>query len=83
LGLVATSASRFFVSLGVAIVASWKLTVVNFLFIPFLIAAVYVNNKNVKENAARTINTEEQGVKVCDRQMICDCMGEGYMCTHA
>ncbi|KAK2159078.1 hypothetical protein NP493_1733g00018 [Ridgeia piscesae] len=64
LGLVATSASSVFVSLGVAIVASWKLTVVNFLFIPFLIAAVYVNNKNVKENAARTINTEEQGVKI-------------------
>ncbi|KAK2159079.1 hypothetical protein NP493_1733g00033 [Ridgeia piscesae] len=64
LGLVATSTSSLVVSLGVALTCSWKLTVVNVLFMPLLVAAGYVSVKNRKENAARTMVMEEQGVKI-------------------
>ena len=83
LGVVAISGSSLVVSLGVALFASWKLTIVNFLFVPFVIVAGYVNNKNIKESAARTMATEEQGVKVCHRKMLCVRRDEVYICSHA
>ncbi|KAK2168081.1 hypothetical protein NP493_1245g00033 [Ridgeia piscesae] len=64
LGLVAIAVSSLIVSLGVALAASWKLTIANLVFIPFLIAAGFAYGKDIKGSAQRNMDTAEQGGKI-------------------
>ena len=70
MGLVGIAVSSLIVSLGVALAASWKLTAVNLVFIPFLIAAGFAYGKDIKGSAQRNMRTAEQGGKVGDRKSI-------------
>ncbi|KAK2159081.1 hypothetical protein NP493_1733g00026 [Ridgeia piscesae] len=64
LGLLFIAASSLFVSLGVALTSSWKLTLVNLLFFPFLFAAGIVYGKNIKGSAQRMMDTADKGGKI-------------------
>ena len=70
LGLLFIAASSVFVSLGVALASSWKLTLVNLLFFPFLFAAGIAHGKNIKGSAETMMDTADKGGKVCDQKSI-------------
>ncbi|KAI0217659.1 ATP-dependent translocase ABCB1 [Lamellibrachia satsuma] len=64
LGNVFLAASSILVSLLVAFLSSWKLSVVILLFIPILIAAGFAHGKDVRGSAQRSMRAAELGGKV-------------------
>ncbi|KAI0233433.1 ATP-dependent translocase ABCB1 [Lamellibrachia satsuma] len=64
LGNVFLTASSLLVSLLVAFLSSWKLSLVVLLFIPFFVAAGIARGKDVQGSAQRSMRAAEQGGKI-------------------
>ncbi|KAK2167995.1 hypothetical protein NP493_1249g00053 [Ridgeia piscesae] len=62
--------SGLLVALGVAFVASWKLSLAVLVFVPLLLMAGYVYGEGIKGSAKSTMDMTEQGGKVGDRKLI-------------
>ena len=70
MGLMIYSASSLVLALGLSFVSSWKLTLVDMVFVPLLLAAGYAIGKTVKGSAKRFMDMTEHGEKVGHRKLI-------------